>query len=211
MRRTVVVVDEAAMVGTRKLARLLDHAARARAKVVLVGDHYQLPEIDAGGAFAGLTQRLESTRLVENRRQVHAWERDALAELRTGDPHAAFDAYRAHGRVHESRDPERLRARLVDDWWASRVQGKRAVMVATRNTDVEELNRRARHHLATAGRLGTEEIVLGGRAFAIGDEVLATRNDYRLRVLNGNRRHHHPHRPPHPHDPCPPRQPWLRD
>ncbi len=46
--RTVVVVDEAAIVGTRKLARLLDHAEAARAKIVLVGDHYQLPEIDAG-------------------------------------------------------------------------------------------------------------------------------------------------------------------
>src|SRR5690606_32610049 len=44
----VVVVDEAGMVGTRKLAALLDHAEQARAKVVLVGDHYQLPEIDDG-------------------------------------------------------------------------------------------------------------------------------------------------------------------
>ena len=185
--RAIVVVDEAAMVGNRKLARLLDHAEHARAKVVLVGDHYQLPEIDAGGAFAGLTQRLESTQLVENRRQVHAWERAALRELRIGDPHAAFDAYQAHGRIHQSRDPERLRARLVEDWWASRAQGKRAVMVATRNADVEDLNRRARQHLATAGKLGRDEVVLGGRPFAVGDEVLATRNDYRLRVLNGNR------------------------
>src|SRR5580658_2564887 len=48
--RSVVVVDEAAMVGTRKLARLLTAAERAHAKVVLVGDPRQLPEIDAGGA-----------------------------------------------------------------------------------------------------------------------------------------------------------------
>ena len=53
-RRTVLVVDEAAMVGTRKLARLLAHAEAARAKVVLVGDPCQLPEIDAGGAFRSL-------------------------------------------------------------------------------------------------------------------------------------------------------------
>ena len=55
---TVLVVDEAAMVGTRKLARLLDHAEAAGAKVVLVGDPCQLPEIDAGGAFRGLRARL---------------------------------------------------------------------------------------------------------------------------------------------------------
>ena len=59
---SVVVVDEASMIGTRKLARLLDHAEMAGAKVVLVGDHYQLPEIDAGGAFAGLAARLHASR-----------------------------------------------------------------------------------------------------------------------------------------------------
>ncbi len=185
--RTVVVVDEAAMVGTRKLARLLDHAARGRAKVVLVGDHYQLPEIDAGGAFAGLAARLSATKLVENHRQIHAWERAALTELRTGDPDAAFAAYDARGRVHHAKSAAGLRQRLVEDWAAARAQGSNTIMVATRNTDVDDLNRRARQRLAAAGQLGGDELVLGGRAFAVGDEVLATRNDYRLPVLNGNR------------------------
>src|SRR6266498_2494955 len=52
--RTVLVVDEAGMLGSRKFARLLDYAADARAKVVLVGDDKQLASIDAGGGFRGL-------------------------------------------------------------------------------------------------------------------------------------------------------------
>ena len=60
----VVIVDEAGMVGTRTLARLIDHAAAARAKVVLVGDPRQLPEIDAGGLLRGLARRVEPIRLV---------------------------------------------------------------------------------------------------------------------------------------------------
>lgn len=91
----VVVIDEAAMVGTRKLARLLDHAADA--KVVLVGDHRQLPEIDAGGVFRGLLHRLDPIHLDTNRRQRHQWERAALDELRTGDPTAAVAAYAEAG------------------------------------------------------------------------------------------------------------------
>ena len=75
----VLVVDEAAMVGTRKLARFLAHADRTGAKVVLVGDHHQLPEIDVGGAFVGIHARLQGARLLENRRQIEPWERDALA------------------------------------------------------------------------------------------------------------------------------------
>ena len=43
---SVLVVDEAGMVGTRQLARLLHHASERQVKVVLVGDPHQLPEID---------------------------------------------------------------------------------------------------------------------------------------------------------------------
>ena len=95
---TVVVVDEAAMVGTRNLARLLAHADRAGAKVVLVGDHHQLPEIDAGGAFAGIRTRLHGVRLVENRRQIDPVGTRRLAQLRHGDPDTAFAVYEQHGR-----------------------------------------------------------------------------------------------------------------
>jgi ATP-dependent exoDNAse (exonuclease V) alpha subunit len=56
--RTVLVVDEAAMVGTSKLAPLLDHAEQAGAKVVLVGDDRQFASIQAGGGFRALRQRL---------------------------------------------------------------------------------------------------------------------------------------------------------
>jgi ATP-dependent exoDNAse (exonuclease V) alpha subunit len=56
--RTVLVVDEAGMLGSRKLVRLLNNAAEARAKVVLVGDDKQLASIEAGGGFRGLRLRL---------------------------------------------------------------------------------------------------------------------------------------------------------
>ena len=54
----VLVVDEAGMVPTRVLSEMVEHVERARAKLVLVGDDRQLPEIGAGGAFRALTVRL---------------------------------------------------------------------------------------------------------------------------------------------------------
>jgi ATP-dependent exoDNAse (exonuclease V) alpha subunit len=47
----VLVVDEAGMVGTRKLVELAQRCERAGAKLVLVGDERQLAAIDAGGGF----------------------------------------------------------------------------------------------------------------------------------------------------------------
>lgn len=45
-RHTTVVLDEAAIVGTRKLARLLAYADQAGAKVLMIGDDKQLASID---------------------------------------------------------------------------------------------------------------------------------------------------------------------
>jgi conjugative relaxase-like TrwC/TraI family protein len=184
---TVIVLDEAAMVGTRKLARLLDHAHATNSKLVLIGDHHQLPEIDAGGAFAGIVNRLHGVRLVENQRQIEPWEREALAQLRDGDVGHAFGMYQTHGRVLHLNDPEQLRERLVDDWWAVRAAGGDALMLATRNADVDDLNQRARRRLILERQLGAYNLVVNSRGYAVGDEILTTRNDYRVGVLNGTR------------------------
>ena len=93
-RNTVLVVDEAGMVGTRKLAELDAHAVGAKAKLVLVGDTRQLPEIDAGGLLRGLSSRVPALDLSDNRRQRHGWDRDALDQLRSGSPGAFVAAYR---------------------------------------------------------------------------------------------------------------------
>ncbi|MGH9289176.1 MAG: MobF family relaxase [Acidimicrobiales bacterium] len=185
--RTVIVVDEAAMVGTRKLARLLGRAEAARAKVVLVGDPCQLPEIDAGGAFRSLQQRLGASRLTQNRRQTQTWERAALAELRAGDTDSAVDAYLRHQRIHQAPTNDKARELLVEHWASARGAGEDGLMVAARLADVDDLNRRARRVLRARGRLGPDQIVLAGRAFAQGDDILALRNDYRLGLLNGTR------------------------
>ena len=49
--RTVVVCDEAAMVGTRMLARLVKHCEARGARLILLGDAKQVQSIEAGGGF----------------------------------------------------------------------------------------------------------------------------------------------------------------
>lgn len=186
-RGTIVVVDEAAMVGTRKLARLVGHAERADAKLVLVGDHRQLPEIEAGGAFAALAQTVPVSELAGNRRQVEDWERDALAELRSGSVPDAVAAYHRAGRVTMASTPDAAREQMVDDWWQSRQAGEVGCMYALRRADVEDLNRRARARFQANGHLGQEQLHAAGRDFAAGDQVMCLRNDRRLGVRNGTR------------------------
>jgi Ti-type conjugative transfer relaxase TraA len=187
---SVLVVDEAGMIGTRQLARLLQHAADAHMKVVLVGDPHQLPEIDAGGLYRALTTRLPIIELTDNRRQLHVWEQAALDELRHGDPTAALDTYRTHGRIITAATPHDLRERLVDDWWdTARHDPAGSIMIGLRRGDVDDLNHRARARLHTARRLSgpTLHTVGGGAELQAGDRIVCLRNHRRLGVVNGTR------------------------
>jgi Ti-type conjugative transfer relaxase TraA len=186
----VLIVDEAGMVGSRALAALSRHTDAVGAKLVLVGDDRQLPEIDAGGAFRGLAERVGALELHETRRQKHEWDRDALARLRVGQIDAWAAPYREAGRLVARSTARATRDELVADWWHSaRRTDVDAVMIAHRRSDVADLNERARALMDADGRLGSTEVEAAGRAFACGDRVLARHNDRRAGIVNGARGH----------------------
>jgi hypothetical protein len=184
--RSVLVVDEAAMVATRKLAPLLSHAERAGAKVVLVGDDRQFAPIAAGGGFRALRLRLGASELTVNRRQVEAWEQRAIDDVRAGRLEQAIAAYAEHDRIRafEARD-DRDRA-LVSDWWQAHEAGERPVIYAHRRAQVDQLNAVCQRLRAEAGQLGAERLAVGDRTFAVGDLVVLGANARdRLGVVNG--------------------------
>ena len=100
----VLVVDEAGMLGTRHLARLLAHVQHAEGKLVLVGDPKQLPSIDAAGLYPLLAQQLGAITLTSNRRQSDPADRHAVAAYRQNDITAALASYAQRGRLHTQPD-----------------------------------------------------------------------------------------------------------
>ncbi len=182
---SVLVVDEAAMVGTRRLTWLAEKAESVDAKLVLVGDDKQLAEIDAGGGFRGLAERLGAMTLTENRRQAQSWEREALEAIREGEPGEALAAYQERGAVVIEETGDQLRELMVADWLKAREAGEEVRMIARRRQEVAELNRRARAALKERGQVLGPELDLDGASFGVGDEVITRQNDRRLGVLNG--------------------------
>jgi Ti-type conjugative transfer relaxase TraA len=71
--RDVLVIDEAGMVGTRQLERVIAEAATRGAKIVLVGDPEQLQAIEAGAAFRSIAERHGSVEITQIRRQREDW------------------------------------------------------------------------------------------------------------------------------------------
>lgn len=99
--KSILVIDEAGMMGSRQLARLLDYAHQAGAKVVLVGDSQQLQPIDAGGAFRVLSERLGAVRMENIVRQKNAdtviEDRQVVKQFATGQAAAALQSLRERG------------------------------------------------------------------------------------------------------------------
>src|SRR5690606_27921893 len=131
--------------------------------------------------------RIGASHLTDNCRQAEPWEREALASLRHGNPGQALDTYDARQRVHQATTDVEAREQLVAAWLDTRRDGGESLMVAARLRDVDDLNRRARQALHAERHLGPDEVLLAGRIYATGDQVLTLRNDYQLGVLNGTR------------------------
>lgn len=189
-RHDVLVVDEAGLVGSRQLARVMGHAQAAGAKVVMVGDAEQLQAIEAGAAFRALAERHGAYELTEVRRQAVDWQRDATRQLATGRTVQALAAYSAAGAVRPHDTPEAAREAVVDGWWQAKrdAPGSSQVMLAYTRDDVSALNGLARGRMQAAGALGpdhTVETTRGARLFAEGERVVFLRNERDLGVKNG--------------------------
>lgn len=188
--RDVLVIDEAGMVGTRQLERVLSHAAEAGAKVVLVGDPQQLQSIEAGAAFRSINERHGGVEIETVRRQREDWQRDATRHLATGRTGEAIHAYDAHDMVHEAQTREQARDDLIDRWDRDRQaepDHSRIILTHT-NAEVHALNEAARERMRETGDLGEDVRVTverGERSLAAGDRVMFLQNERGLGVKNG--------------------------
>ncbi|WP_188661245.1 Ti-type conjugative transfer relaxase TraA, partial [Sphingomonas metalli] len=188
--KDVLVLDEAGMIGTRQMERVLGQARDAGAKVVMVGDPEQLQAIEAGAAFRSVTERHGAAEITEIRRQREDWQRDATRALATGRTGEAIHAYDAKGMVHAADTREQARGELVDGWDRARQAepSKSRVILTHTNAEVRELNEEARGRLRATGDLGgdvTFSADRGARQFASGDRLMFLRNERSLGVKNG--------------------------
>jgi len=188
--RSVLVIDEAGMVGSRQLSRVLAEADRAGAKVVLVGDPEQLQPIGPGAAFRAVAERAGFVELGEIRRQREGWQREASVNFARHRAAEGLSAYAEHGAIRLEDDIGAARNAIVGDVIGdmdARPDGSRLVL-AHRRADVADLNDAIRAVRQGRGELAREHLYQtteGERAFAAGDRLLFRENNRDLGVKNG--------------------------
>ena len=189
-RNDVLVIDEAGMIGTRQMERVLSAAASAGAKVFMVGDPEQLQAIEAGAAFRALTERHGAVEITGIRRQHDDWQREATKAFATGRTAEAIRGYGDHGMVAAADTREAARDALVAGWDRARVAepGKSRIILTHTNAEVRDLNELARAKVRDAGGLCDDVAVTaerGERTFASGDRLMFLKNERSLGVKNG--------------------------
>jgi Ti-type conjugative transfer relaxase TraA len=188
--RDVLVIDEAGLIGSRQMERVISEAEKRGAKVVLVGDPQQLQAIEAGAAFRATHERHGGAEITEVRRQRADWQRDATRQLATGRTGQALQAYAQAGMVVESESRQAARAALIDGWDRDRLMhpDHTSMIFTHTNEECDELSGLARDRLKRHGMLAEEitvQTTRGERLFARGDRVMFLRNERGLGVKNG--------------------------
>ncbi|GFG55928.1 hypothetical protein MMUR_00640 [Mycolicibacterium murale] len=185
---TVIVVDEAGMVGTQHLRRLLETATAAGTKVVLVGDEHQLaPVAQRGGTFAQLVTDLPwAQRLSQVWRMHDHDERDASLAVRDGGPAAlrrAVGWYRRHDRLHIG-DVVTMADDVLAAWTADIAAGRDALLIADRWEMADALNMRI--HAERIGDDAPTVATARGHRVAAGDVVITRQNTIDITAYTDN-------------------------
>ena len=155
--RTVLVIDEAAMVETPALYRLASLAREKGALVCLVGDEKQCQAIGHGGAFSLTSRAVPGERLTEVWRQKQPEDVEVATNLADGKADLALRSLAERGRVHVRATEQEAKEELVSRWQKQGVRNpaENQVLVGTHQ------QRKSLNEMLQAERLGAFQRKLG--------------------------------------------------
>jgi conjugative relaxase-like TrwC/TraI family protein len=174
---TTLVVDEAGMIGTTSLYRLVHLASAHQWRLVLVGDPHQLQAVGRGGLFNELCATGRVHELTRLHRFSQPWEAAASLQLRVGDV-TVLDTYEAHGRIHAGTFADHTDA-IAHEWLVAHAAGSTVAITATTNEHVDALNDAVQHARLAAGQLDATTVPIGHGEHAHVSDIVATRRNDR--------------------------------
>ncbi len=198
-KHDVLVIDEAGMVGTRQMERVMAMAQNAGAKVILCGDHEQLQSIEAGAAFRTIIERNGYADINEVRRQKTEWMCDATLHFSHNRTDQGLQLYQENDNIHLVKNKSAAITQLVNDYMqAQNVQPDQSrIVLAYTRKDVAALNRAIKAEMVKAGVVAPKDTpitisryeqdaeVREKQGFAIGDRIMFRENNKQMGVMNG--------------------------
>jgi ATP-dependent exoDNAse (exonuclease V) alpha subunit len=186
-KNTILVMDEAGMVGTRQMAAVVELARKSDAKLILVGDAKQLQPIAAGAPFRAIAERVGQAELKEIIRQRDSRDVQAIKDIVAGSAEKALRSYAERGLLTVSETRRDAMAALIIDWKKEAAKSLKDTLIVT-GTRLEAtiLNRKAQEERLRDGVLGDKNIAANGERLYENDRVIFTRKSRLYQVENGN-------------------------
>ena len=199
--KDIIVLDEAGMVDSIRLNKLLLKAETANAKVVLIGDPEQLQPIQAGAPFRIIAEHAGYVELDEIVRQKDPLNEELTKEMRraskefaTQKTADALERYAQMGKIYSHTTREDAINAAIAAWDKGRKPGVTQMILAYTRKDVAAINDKIRTLLQGQGVLKDEQkLTVKNRdneefqkSFAIRERVYFIKNDKDLGVKNGS-------------------------
>jgi Ti-type conjugative transfer relaxase TraA len=184
--KTIVVVDEAGMIGTKQMTELITHVKRSNAALKLIGDPLQLQSVDAGGPFQAIGKEVNAFVMKDIRRQKAKWCRDAVIGMMEGRAEEVLTEYAKRGLFTIAENREEAMKALVKDWKRKGIKAPKDNLIFTStNFEAATINRMIQHDRKLKGQLGLQYATVGEDRFYKGDRVLLCKNMQSLDICNG--------------------------
>ena len=186
----VLLVDEAGMIATPKMEKILTLAQERGALVRALGDYRQLSAVGSGGALRLVDREIGAVHLDELFRFKNPEEAAATLSLRepplvgTDKP---FEWYKDNNRVVAG-DADGMIEDVFSGYSADVTAGKQSIMIASTNETVTKLNDLAQAHAIEHGQVstGAGAVALHNSSRAhVGDTIVTRKNARRLVVNSG--------------------------
>jgi conjugative relaxase-like TrwC/TraI family protein len=214
-KRDVLVVDEAGMIDTDQTRRILAHAQKAGAKVILQGDENQLQPIAAGSGMSLAKMAVRGAKLTEIRRQSRQDDRDLalmfyhrdasgnFADLKKGTRSrreasemgaGILTALEKRGALDDYDQQDQAIDALVQDYLKSPAPASEKLALGHSRVEVSALNRGIREGLKARGEVDAQDLMVRAKEngewvelpVAVGDRVRFTDTNEALGVVNGS-------------------------
>lgn len=186
-KKTVLIIDEAAMLDTSQMADLIQKVRRAKGIVIPAGDRGQLPSIGPGGAFAYLADQLGKAVLKTILRQEEERDRNLVKAASEGKARTILDDLAERNLLTVASNTREAMQKLVMDWHdIDGAAPEDALIFVGTNAAAQEVNRLCQAARLSAGQLDkNKHIKISGTTFYKNDRVVLTRTDRKLGLFNG--------------------------
>ena len=140
-KNSVIIIDEAGMVGAEDYRKITDIATVTNSKIIIVGDQKQLSAVSYGDTFAAIQDKIDTSlisRLEINTRQVEGSSKEIAEAYRDKNIEKVFDLLKKENWLFVEKSKDKAIERLVNNYFESDIKSK--IIICGTNEEIDKVN-----------------------------------------------------------------------